>query len=177
MSSSDSDNEGSDTPIIDKFIRDGARISSKKKVTPKKKYCNSAFSLTINPNISYKTLTTSEDRSKAVKSMEIFIKDIIYKNLQNKFLLKRFSNQPICDKPVDKFKYSIEIGKQKGFLHCQMRIKLSCCAHLDQQKIRILAAQLNHGKAPHVSIRYVHDYQKALDNYLEKDGYYGEINA
>lgn len=161
-----SDSEGTDNEI-ERYMRTGKFQKARDRPTRPKNSTNSMFLLTINPNISHKSLDTTEKRRRVKSTIEKFITNILFPNIENKFFLKKYKNNKICEDPINSFSYGVELGNKHGFLHTHVKIVMNCPCHLKTDTIRDLLKEL-FGHNIHLENKFIPNTQENIDKYIGK---------
>lgn len=180
MSSSESFSDSSESfsdsseseDTFNTFLETGTFKGKRGKIKKTKKRVGdqkSTFIITINPNVSYKTLKTKEDRIKYIERFEKII-NVVKGLFKDKTLLKKFHNNNICEDPVETFEYAIEMGKKTGFIHAHILLSLKCPAHIDQTNLRdLVCAWRGDNKKCHINIRFIYNPLDAVNQYINKE--------
>jgi len=157
-----------DSAIPDKVLN--AAPPKKKERVPKTKQ-PSNFLITANPNVSWRDLQNRDQKLKAAKQLIIFGKNVEV-NLKNHKLLKQVNTIPDYKFPnVTNYKFAVESGSQKGFLHLHAIVSFDgyCQLRLGpmQQLLNTCMAGISTGG--YVNVEYFPNTQELVQQYVNKD--------
>ena len=130
-----------DIQIPDEFLNyndQGFSKINKKSGNYKKSAAKSGFVITINPNISHRTLTDINDRKRIFIQLTKLSNEL-EANFKQGMLLKEKPKVPFVNgkpPPVDKFQCVPEIGKQNGFIHLQGVVVFNGTTYIDLEAVR-----------------------------------------
>lgn len=85
---------------------------------------NSNFMITFNPNVSHRALNTPEKKAGFVRGLLALGRNIKL-NLENKLLLKEFSDHPLTNVKLSYWDFEVEQGETRGFLHVHAVVKFT----------------------------------------------------
>jgi len=145
-------NDANDANIVipDEFLTyndQGFTKVNKKDGSYKKSAAKSAFVITINPNISHRTLTDINDRKRIFIQLTK-ISNELEANFRAGRLLKEKPKVSYVDgKPptLDKYKCVPEIGKQNGFIHLQGVVSFNGTTMIDTDAAREMVRKSPNG--------------------------------
>ena len=167
-----------DINIPDEFINfdsNNFKKATKKDGSYKKAAAKSGFVITINPNISHKTLTTPESRKALFVQLTKLSREL-EANFRAGKLLKEKPKSPYengVPPTIDKYKCNPEIGKAIGFMHLQGVVTFNGTTYIDLDGVRDMIRNSPNGfkeREPKVQFRwFAANNEETLMKYIDKD--------
>lgn len=129
---------------------------------------NSNYLITINSNISHYLLKQQNDEWR-LKLIQIF--KLVSQNLRDN--INDFTKEGSPVVKVLGFRSNLEVGTLKKFIHQHCLLELDNKALLDLNKMRKFLKEIFEGysNGPYLNVRFISNNMKAVESYVEKDGF------
>ena len=124
------------------------------------------FLITINNNISYRTLDT-RDKRVALGRKLLEVSDRIKQCFERKQLLSKYGNKPLPN--LLSMEPSIQVGRQSGHVHVHILAKFDNNVKIDLPLMRVFLKHEFGGHVPHVNVKQFKDNAAIVRAYAERD--------
>lgn len=154
--------------IPDRFKNNATGEKKNAKKTFRKIADKSNFLITINPNISFKTLPDNATKKAVAKKLLSAGKHIRAKLSNGIFCKPKGMRTPDYKHPaLIKYKKELEMGGKKGFIHMHIIASFDGVCHIDLSKLRDYVRG-HFGRNVHLQVKYFQNTQTAMEAYIEK---------
>ena len=137
----------------------------------------SNFLITFNPNVSYNSTPSKEEKMKLYKKIKTTMNELGQKFRSLEFL-KPFPdgkrNSTLSGAVVTKYEFSIEYGQKKGAMHAHGMLSVSKKVHIDSKKVQAWAdpqyAEYGPNHKTYFDYQVFFDTKSLVESYIAKSG-------